>query len=171
MNATALLKTQHRKLEVLFKKLEGGRSAPQAVLDELANSLAAHMAIEHEFFYPAVKQVDEELVNESYEEHSLAEVALKRLIATDVGDEAFAARVSALKELILHHVEEEEQELFPQVEKAFDEDALATMGKAMKRRYDEVLKRGFESVVPRGMAKTAADVQKKKSQKRTKSAA
>src|SRR5690606_13616019 len=42
MNATALLKTQHRKLEVLFKKLEGGRSAPQAVLDELANSLAAH---------------------------------------------------------------------------------------------------------------------------------
>ena len=130
MNATALLKTQHRKLEV-----------------------------------------DEELVNESYEEHSLAEVALKRLIATDVGDEAFAARVSALKELILHHVEEEEQELFPQVEKAFDEDALATMGKAMKRRYDEVLKRGFESVVPRGMAKTAADVQKKKSQKRTKSAA
>ena len=104
MNATALLKTQHRKVETLFKKLEGGRSDPKVVLEELANSLAAHMAIEHEFFYPAVKEVDEDIVNESYEEHSLAEVALKRLIATDVDDESFNARVSALKELILHHM-------------------------------------------------------------------
>jgi hemerythrin-like domain-containing protein len=171
MNAISLLKNQHRKVEALFKKLEGGRSDPQAVREELANSLAAHMAIEHEFFYPGVKEVDEDMVNESFEEHSLAEVALKRLLATDPEDETFAARVTALKELIQHHVEEEEQELFPEVEKAISEESLNEMGKLMKRRFDEVFANGFEATVPRGMAKTSADVDRKKIAKRTKRAA
>ncbi len=170
MNATSLLKTQHRKVEALFKKLESGRSDPAPVLEELANSLAAHMAIEHEFLYPGVKEVDEDLINESYEEHALAEVALKRLLATDPEDEAFQARVVALKELIQHHVEEEEEELFPKVEKALGDDTLSTMGKAMKPRFDEVFAQGFEAAVPKGMSKTSADVQKKKSAKKTKAA-
>ena len=171
MNATALLKSQHRKVEALFKKLESGRSDKATVLEELADSLAAHMAIEHEFLYPAAKEVDDELVNEAFEEHSLAELALKRLLATDQEDEAFDARVTALKELIEHHVEEEEEELFPKLEKAIDEDALSSMGKSMKQRFDEVFEQGFAATVPRGMAKTSADVQKKKSTKRTKRAA
>jgi hemerythrin-like domain-containing protein len=166
-----LLKTQHRKVEALFKKLESGRSDPQTVLHELANSLAAHMAIEHELFYPAVKEVDDEMVNESWEEHSLAELALKRLLATDPEDEAFAARVTALKELIEHHVEEEEETLFPEVEKAISEETLSSMGKAMKPRFEEVFENGFEATVPKGMSKTSADVDKKKSAKRTRTAA
>lgn len=167
MNATSLLKTQHRKVEALFKKLESGRSDRQAVLAELANSLAAHMAIEHEFFYPAVKEVDEDLINESFEEHSLAEVALKRLLATDEEDEAFDARVTALKELIEHHVKEEEEELFPKAEKALEDATLANLGKAMKPRFEEVFENGFEATVPKGMSKTSADVDKKKAAKKT----
>jgi hemerythrin superfamily protein len=170
MNATSMLKSQHRKVEALFKKLESGRSEPAPVLEELANSLAAHMAIEQEIFYPAIKEVDSDMVNESYEEHSLAEVALKRLLATDPEDEAFQARVTALKELIEHHVEEEEQELFPEVEKALGEDTLSNLGKAMKPKFDEIFAAGFESAVPKGMSKTSADVSKKKTAKRTKAA-
>ena len=48
--------------------------------------------------------------------------------------------------------------------------ALATMGKAMKPRFDEVFAEGFEAAVPKGMSKTSADVQKKKSSKKTKAA-
>jgi len=171
MNATSLLERQHRKVEALFKKLESGRSDPGPVLEELANSLAAHMAIEQDIFYPAIREVDSDMVNESYEEHSLAEVALKRLLATDPEDEMFQARVTALKELIEHHVEEEEQELFPEVEKALGEETLATLGKTMKKTFDEVFAAGFESAVPRGMAKTSADIAKRKVGKRTTKAA
>jgi hemerythrin-like domain-containing protein len=171
MNATSLLKSQHRKVEALFKKLENGRTDPQAVLEELANSLAAHMAIEHEIFYPAAKDVDSEIVNESFEEHSLAEVALKRLLATDPEDEAFDARVTALKELVEHHVEEEEQELFPKVEKALGDETLGKLGKAMKPRFDEVFAEGFEAAVPKGVTRTSADVMRKKAFKRAKTAA
>ncbi|HET9957322.1 MAG TPA: hemerythrin domain-containing protein [Polyangiaceae bacterium] len=171
MNAITLLKNQHRKVEALFKKLENGRSDAQTVLDELANSLAAHMAIEQEIFYPAVKEVDSDVVNESFEEHSLAEVALKRLLATDPEDEAFDARVTALKELIEHHVEEEEEELFPKVEKALEEEVLTQLAKEMKPRFEEVFEAGFEAAVPKGMAKTSADVSRKKPARKAKSAA
>src|SRR3954452_8454403 len=128
MKATSLLESQHRKVEALFKKLQSRRSDTEAVLEELANSLAAHMAIEQEMFYPRVKEVDEDLINESYEEHAVAELALKRLIATSPDDEAFAARATVLEELIQHHVEEEEKELFPKIEKSLEEDVLAQLG-------------------------------------------
>lgn len=160
MKATSLLESQHRKVEALFKKLESGRSDPEPVLEELANSLAAHMAIEQDIFYPAIKEVDEDVVNESYEEHSLAEVALKRLLAAD--EETFTAKLTALKELIEHHVKEEEEELFPEVEKTIDEDMLAQLGKAMKAHFEEVFEAGFEAAVPKGaVAKTSADIARK----------
>jgi hemerythrin superfamily protein len=161
MKATSLLEMQHRKVEALFKKLEGGRSDPGTVLEELANSLAAHMTIEQELFYPRVKQVESDLINESYEEHALAELALKRLLMTDHQEESFQARVTALKELIEHHVQEEESELFPKVDKAMEEKELDQLGTTMKARFDEVLEAGFAAAVPKGMAKTSADVSKK----------
>lgn len=162
MKATSLLSTQHRKVEALFKKLENGRVDFEPVLTELADSLAAHMAIEQEIFYPTVKAIAPDLVNESFEEHAVAELELKRLLATDHEDEAFRARVTTLKELIAHHVEEEEQELFPKVEKKLDEDQLAALGKRMKARFEEVLEGGFAAAVPKGMAQTSADKSKKK---------
>jgi hemerythrin-like domain-containing protein len=163
MNAIELLESQHREVEALFEKLEKGKAGRPKLLTQLANSLAAHMAIEQDIFYPAVKEVDSDLVNESYEEHSLAEVALKRLLATEPDDEAFDARVTALKELIEHHVEEEEQELFPSVEKVLEAKTLEKLGSVMEPRFDEVLKNGFEAAVPKGMSKTSADVSKAKS--------
>lgn len=169
MKATSLLEKQHRKVEGIFKKLENGSSDAEPLLTELANDLAAHMAIEQEIFYPAIREVDEDLFLEAYEEHSLAEVSLKRLLGTDPEDESFQARVTATKELIRHHVEEEEGEMFPKVEAALGEDRLTELGKLMKARFQEVQAAGFEAAVPKGFAKTSADVAMKP-QKRAKKA-
>jgi hemerythrin-like domain-containing protein len=171
MKATSLLERQHRKVEGIFKKLEGGSSDPAPLLTDLANDLAAHMAIEQEIFYPAIREVDEKLILESYEEHSLAEVALKRLLATDPEDESFDARVTATKELIKHHVEEEEGEMFPKVEKALGDEKLAELGKLMKARFEEVQAAGFEASVPKGFAKTSADAAVKPAKRAKKRAA
>src|SRR4051794_23007637 len=160
MKATSLLERQHRKVEAIFKKLHAGRSEPGPLLKELANDLAAHMAIEQEIFYPAIKAVVPDLVLESYEEHALAEIALKRLLATDPKSEVFKARVTAAKELIEHHVEEEEEEMFPKVEKALGDEKLEDLGKRMKARFQEVVEAGFEATVPSGW-KTSADATKK----------
>ena len=61
MKATTLLERQHRKVKAIFKKLESGRSDPGPLLTELCNDLAAHMAIEQELFYPAIRHLDAEL--------------------------------------------------------------------------------------------------------------
>lgn len=166
MDATKLLEKQHRKVETILKKLERGNAAAEELVAELANNLAAHMAIEQEIFYPAIQSVDRKLILESFEEHALAEVSLKRLLATDPEADEFKARVTALRELIQHHVEEEESDLFPKVEKALGEDKLAQLGTQMKRRFAEVLDEGFEAAVPRGFAKTSADVSRKMLNKR-----
>jgi iron-sulfur cluster repair protein YtfE (RIC family) len=161
MKATALLEKQHRKVETIFKKLEAGKSAPAPLLEELANDLAAHMAIEQELFYPAVQAVDPDVVAEAYEEHALAELALKRLLATPPEAEAFKPRVVALKELIMHHVKEEETDLFPRVEKEIEADDLNELGKRMKTRFDEVFEAGFEATVPPGFGETSADASRR----------
>ncbi|MDB4985961.1 MAG: hypothetical protein JWN04_1139, partial [Myxococcaceae bacterium] len=88
MKATTLLEQQHKKVKSLFKKLESksllkklaGGTDHAALVGELANDLIAHMAIEHELFYPAVQAIDHDLIGESIEEHALAEIALKRLM-------------------------------------------------------------------------------------------
>ena len=158
---TKLLEAQHRKVEAIFKKLEKGRVEAAPLLEELSNRLAGHMAIEQEIYYPAVKEVKEDLILESYEEHSLAELGLKRLLATSPEDESFTARVTACKELVEHHVEEEEEELFPAVDKELEASALSLMAKQMKARFEEVVAAGFASAVPSGFGKTSADVSRK----------
>jgi iron-sulfur cluster repair protein YtfE (RIC family) len=155
---TVLLEKQHLVVKALFKKLENGRSPAAPLLEQLSNNLAAHMAIEQDIYYPAVKQIKEDLVFESYEEHSLAELGLKRLLGTPSDDETFQAKVTACKELIEHHVEEEEEELFPAVDRKLSAETLASLAKEMKARFAEVLAGGFAAAVPKGFAKTSADV-------------
>jgi hemerythrin superfamily protein len=154
---TNLLKAQHRKVEALFEKIEGGKSDPEDLVTELADDLAAHMKIEQDLFYPRVRELDQDLVLESFEEHSLAEVALKRLLATSPDDETFEARVTVLKELIEHHVEEEEKTLFPKVEKKLDSTESEELANEMRAAFDDAVARGHEAVLPEGN-ETSSDI-------------
>ncbi|HVW27152.1 MAG TPA: hemerythrin domain-containing protein [Polyangiaceae bacterium] len=156
--ATALLKEQHRKVEGLFKQIEGARSRKEDLVTELANDLAGHMKIEQEIFYPRVRQLDEDLVLESFEEHSIAEVALKRLLDTSPEEETFDARVTVLKELILHHVEEEEKSLFPKVDKKLDAAESEQLASEMKAMFDDAVAEGYESILPEGTETTSSDI-------------
>ena len=155
MKATALLKKQHRKVEGLFEKLERGKGDRAPVLVELANDLAAHMAIEQTVFYPAVRELDPEMLDESYQEHAMAELALKRLLATTTDDATFVAKVTALRELIEHHVEEEEDELFPEVEERMDGEELESLGEEMMAAFEAASEQGYEELLPEGLETTA----------------
>jgi hemerythrin superfamily protein len=155
MKATALLKKQHRAVEAIFENLENGSADPASELLDVANNLAAHMAIEQNLFYPAVRDIDGELIAESYEEHAIAELTLKRLLATAVDDPTFAPKVRALKELILHHVEEEEKELFPEVDEKMKAAELEALGKEMSAAFDEALAGGYEPLLPEGLEASA----------------
>jgi hemerythrin-like domain-containing protein len=143
MKATQLLRSQHRDAKKILVALEKGKSTSKATVEKLVTALGAHMVIEQEIFYPAVKAIKPDLVLESFEEHAGAQSMMERLLKTEPGDESFTARVTTLKELIQHHVDEEEEDLFPKVEKQMETAALNTLGAQMKSRFDEVEAKGF----------------------------
>ena len=147
--ATRLLEEQHTEVKALFAQLEKGVANPRPLMTKLADSLAAHMVIEQEIFYPAVMGASPDLVRESYEEHAIARFALKRLMATRPDDPSFKARVTALRELIEHHVGEEEDDLFPKAERALG-DQSPKVHAHMKALFDEKVRLGFAKLVGKG---------------------
>ena len=151
MKATELLEKQHDEVRTIFKALEKGNGHTRALLEKLANSLAAHMVIEQELFYPAVLAVKEDLVLEGYEEHAVARFALKRLMKTEPSERTFKAKVTTLREIIEDHMEEEEEDLFPRAEKALGEGSVA-LGAEMKALFEKTMKVGYEPTLGRGGA-------------------
>jgi hemerythrin superfamily protein len=142
MKPTQILKKQHREVEALFKKI--GKAKPgqrQALLGQLADNLKLHMQIEEKVFYPAVKELDtkkaEEMVLEAYEEHGVVKLVLAELPKVDPDDERFEAKMTVLEELIEHHVEEEEDEMFHLAEKLGDA-VLEDVSKRMMAEIDRV---------------------------------
>ncbi len=117
MKATDLLKQQHREVKSLFreaKKADVGER--RGLLDEIEQKLRHHMEIEEGIFYPAVRSLEtkktDEIVPEAYEEHHVVKLVLDELPDYDVEDERFEAKMTVLEELIEHHVEEEETDMF-----------------------------------------------------------
>jgi len=142
MDATQFLERQHRDVEKLFSRLEKDKvsgEAKQQSLDELSRKLLAHMIIEQALLYPYLDQLDELLVNESYEEHLGARAALRRVNQVELSDETFKAKLVTLKEMIQHHVKEEEEELFPKMRKHFKKAQLAELGDQLMQTFEKLV--------------------------------
>ena len=139
MKATDLLKKQHKSVKALFKKVENtedGRRRRQ-LMDQIANELKTHTKIEEEIFYPAVREIGtskaEEMVDEAYEEHHVVDLVLAELPTVDPEDERFAAKMTVLSELVEHHADEEEDEMFPTCEKKLGRERLEQLGEQMQQ--------------------------------------
>jgi len=142
MDAVALLKADHRKVEELFEKFEKAKSdsVKKALVEQICTELSVHTAIEEEIFYPACTgQIDEDLVKEAYVEHDGAKVMIAELMQSEPGDDFYDAKVKVLSEEIKHHVKEEEQRggIFSLAREA--ELDLAALGEQMAARKEELM--------------------------------
>jgi hypothetical protein len=143
LDAVALLKADHRKVEDLFEKFEKAKSdsVKKSLVQEICTELSVHTAIEEEIFYPACTgKIEEDLVKEAYVEHDGAKVMIAELIASEPGADFYDAKVKVLSEEIKHHVKEEElrvEGMFAQAREAgLDMEAL---GEQMTVRKKELL--------------------------------
>ena len=146
MNAIEMLKQEHREVEKFFDQLESAQSGDQRreAFELIADALAVHAAIEERHFYPSVKESStEETLLESVEEHLAIKRVIADLLALDADDETFHAKVKVLRDEVEHHVEEEEGQLFPTVEKLFDDDTLRALGSEMARTEEELMEEGM----------------------------
>lgn len=147
MNAIELLKSQHGEVAELFESFEKARgdARKQKLFEQIAHALVAHDAIEREIFYPACDEAigrDDDTLEESLVEHGLVEFCLFRAAKHETSAQ-LEAYVKVLKEVVEHHVEEEQSELFPKVKKAMDAEQLDALGEAMEARFDEVVAKDF----------------------------
>jgi hypothetical protein len=122
MKSTELLKKQHREVMALFKKIEATDDPRkrQALMDDIAAHLTVDTALEEELFRPAVKdevgtKKADAMILETYEEHHVVE-----------------AKMTVLKELVEHHAEEEEDEMFPMAEKRFGPERNRELAREME---------------------------------------
>jgi hemerythrin superfamily protein len=138
MDAITLLKDDHKTAEKLFKKFEqaGGNATKtkRRLVDQIIDELTTHAYIEETIFYPAAREAAPDTTDhvlESIEEHHVVVWLLSELAGMDPADERFTAKVTVLIENVRHHVEEEEQDWFPQVRKAMGTNALRQLGEEL----------------------------------------
>jgi len=85
------------------------------------------------------KKDDRKLYFEAVEEHHVVDMVLPELQKADVSSEEFGAKAKVLKDLVEHHIEEEESEMFPKARKVMDKSTLTKLGEAMQQRRTELL--------------------------------
>ena len=141
-DAVSLLSADHAEVKQMFETYRQlvDENADDEQRGELARKicsmLTVHAEIEEEIFYPAMRDnVDDELtVDEAEVEHASAKELIEQLEGMDPGDALYDAKVIVLGEYVDHHVQEEENELFPQAEKAgIDLDELGAELASRKR--------------------------------------
>ena len=137
MNAYTLLKEDHQKVSGIFEKLEETTERAEKtrtdLFAQLRQELEIHAHIEETIFYPELKREAEtrEITLEGVEEHKDIKAALAELGTTPVTSELFAVRLKVLKELVEHHVEEEEGEMFKSAREVFPAERINELGTLM----------------------------------------
>ena len=102
---------------------------------KILTELEVHTEIEEQIFYPAIREADESLgeeVAEGIQEHHAVKVLAAEAQALQPEDEEWEAKLTVIIELVEHHAEEEESEMFPAVKKALDAEARAQLGQRLE---------------------------------------
>jgi len=135
MDAFNLLKADHRKVEELFSQLESASGqAKMRVFEQIKMELELHTHIEEKIFYPALEKPKQthDLTLEAYEEHDVVKKLLREMSKAKSANEEWEAQAKVLQENVEHHVEEEENELFPKAEAALSEEQIEALGEQME---------------------------------------
>lgn len=144
-NAITMLKADHTTIKRLLRELNDATTVKQRenLVNQLEQEVKMHSQIEEEVFYPAFKAAtrrteNEDLFYEATEEHHIVDMVLPALKAANPKSHEFQAKAKVLKELIEHHIKDEETEMFAAARNIFDEDSLRQLGDLMQQRKDQV---------------------------------
>ena len=134
-DAIVALKADHKEIRRLFRAFQAAGDKAEKkkakLVGQIIELLTVHTYIENEVMYPEVRTLLpalEEDVLESYEEHHVADVLCTELAGVAPGAERFDAKTTVLIENVTHHIEEEEDEWFPQARAGRSRKQLQEIG-------------------------------------------
>ena len=143
-DAIALLKQDHQKVMGLLESLERATGPRRTkLLVQIEEELKVHTTIEEEIFYPAFREAatkkdDQTMYYEAIDEHGVVKTVLPDT-ANGENNEELKAKAKVLKELVEHHADEEEKEMFPRAKQVLDRDELRELGERMEARKKELM--------------------------------
>jgi hemerythrin superfamily protein len=144
MDVFKLLKMDHKEAKGLFKKIESSSASKsrEKLFQQLADALNLHTEMEEQIFYPRLREEEKlrETIGEAYEEHHVAKLLLDELLQTSIDDERWESKFTVLMEMIQHHVQEEEKELFPKAAKALGKEESKQLGQQIEAAKAERMK-------------------------------
>jgi hemerythrin-like domain-containing protein len=137
MNALDLLKKDHQEAARLMDQIEtavdGGKNSGVELFNQLKNALTLHTSIEEQVFYPALENHQEtrDLVKEAYTEHDEVKNLLSEISGLSPSSNDFINKLTELRDNVEHHVEEEENEMFPKVKQVLSLNQIDEIGRRM----------------------------------------
>jgi len=140
------LKDEHDLLRKQLAKIvdlpDDAKVERQECLEELKKTLYSHTIAEEEIVYETLLPIEhlESEVREGIEEHRLSNQLLVELMTLDVAQAQWKAKVKALKDLLIHHLKEEEVELFAEGRKVFDSERQEEINELYLQKKEEALK-------------------------------
>ncbi len=144
MDLFTLLKQDHKKVRDLFEQIEeDGESKMEFqgdLFSQIEDELQLHMDGEEGFFYPALEKSEKshEKALESYEEHHVTKMVLGEFGDLAQDDERWKAKIKVLKELVTHHIDEEEKEVFKIARKALDREEIQQIGQQILQQKEQL---------------------------------
>lgn len=140
-----MLKDDHTRLRSMLESLDT-RSAEQRedLLRDIERDLKIHSMLEEEILYPEFREAsgdreDRKMYYEATEEHHVVDMVLPELKAISGDADRFTARAKVLRELINHHIEEEEEDLLPRAQELLGA-RMQEIGSRMAERRHELEK-------------------------------
>ena len=158
MDVIDLLTADHNRMRgaiARFKEADGDRSVLAATI---IDQLQTHMMAEEKVFYRAVQGRTEDIdgeVNEGLEEHHVATLLIEEIESLEPNSDTWVAKLSVLIENVEHHVDGEEEDLFPAVRSSSSSGWRRTLGEQLD---SEEVRLGAPSLSER-LDRTTTDLQ------------
>ena len=133
------LKDDHARVKKGYQRFQQldpqrDREEVESIVRETVDALDVHAILEEECLYPQARDglVGADLIDEAEIEHASMRRLIQQLQSMTAEGDKFAARFTVLCEYVLHHVKQEEGELFPELRKI--ELDWPTIGRHMDQR-------------------------------------
>ena len=127
-NIYSTLKQEHKEVKKMFKQILEPKKPSSTIFNQIMDALRPHMEVEEKYLYPAIKKGDDPkgenafLINEAFEEHKWAKLLAAEISKMDEDDEMWLPKVEVLSDMLDHHIEEEEGEVFKAAKKVLGKD-------------------------------------------------
>jgi hemerythrin-like domain-containing protein len=132
MDAIELLKADHEKVAELFEQVEQAEGTKEQwiLFGKIKQELEVHTHIEETVFYPKLQQYGEleDMVAEAFEEHKQVKTLIREIEGLVEDSDKLAAKLKVMGDNVEHHVEEEENDMFPEVRNVMSEEELEELG-------------------------------------------